>query len=182
MLLRDTLMFDVNALTAMQQQARVMKHFNQVNRRDFKPAYEDPCKWPNSHYLDYYGELYPDMNAGASDHGAKATLNAQNAAIAFCQKMENVELTNVSSIVTTIHRALRSKLIEIQPESVIPGRQDANAVVATIVQTLTRMAQEPITNKLASQYVASWANSSPPQSLADVEEFYMEKFLSLIHI
>ena len=179
MLLRDTLMFDVNALTAMQQQARVMKHFNQVNRRDFKPAYEDPCKWPNSHYLDYYGELYPDMNAGASDHGAKATLNAQNAAIAFCQKMENVELTNVSSIVTTIHRALRSKLIEIQPESVIPGRQDANAVVATIVQTLTRMAQEPITNKLASQYVASWANSSPPQSLAEVEEFYMEKFTEL---
>ena len=88
MLLRDTLMFDANALTAMQQQARVMRHFNQVSKRDFKPAYEDPCKWPNSHYLDNYVELYPDINAGASDHAAKATINAQNADIAFCQKMD----------------------------------------------------------------------------------------------
>ena len=109
MLLRDTLMLDANALTVMQQQAQNMKHFNLVSNGDFKPAYEDPCKWPNSHYLDYYVELYPDTAAGASDHTAKAAINAQNAAITFCRQMEVVELTNVSSIATTIHKALRVK-------------------------------------------------------------------------
>ena len=81
MLLRDTLMIDANASTVMRQQTQTMKHYNLVSRGTSKPAYEDPCTWPNSHYLDYYVELYPDMGAGASDNAAQATINAQNAAI-----------------------------------------------------------------------------------------------------
>ena len=173
MLLRDTMIIDCGAIEVMQQQARAIKHTNLALRGDPKPGFEDPCTWPNHHYIDYFKGIYPDKaskGASLTDH------QAQRFAKEFCYHMETISHVEITTLVKTISDALRNKLFAIAPDAIYKGRQTHELVVTTIISTLQLMAQKPSEYKMASEFVDQWKHGQIPTDLQEIEKFYIDKF------
>jgi len=121
-LLRDTLLIDQNALIELQAATSGMQQYNEVLKKDAKPAHNDPTRWPNDRWWDYYVELFPDPTGKGTTNSAHALTAALNDGRAFCHTMENAMVLTVNAVPTFVFDALRKKLSTTLPDALYTGR------------------------------------------------------------